>query len=433
MTLREVLSRLRAAYTLKVGSEYTHILDRDERSWLQDRLEAGMPKPTNAEQKYILQKVNAAEAFEKMQPKGVIFSGGPASVATQIQAAVGGNFTVSNTGSVLRVVGRFSPLAFLTARLLARHDPILRTRVFGIDFPAPIGLAAGFDKNAAAPDSWGAIGFGYSEMGTVTAAPQPGNPTPRLFRLIPDRGLLNRMGFNNHGAGNAANNLRRRRSQDPVGINIGKTKVVEPEKAVTDYVSSAHILHGLADYLVVNVSSPNTPGLRDLQAVDSLRPILAAVQQVSSIPVLVKIAPDLVDADIDAVADLAVELGLAGIVATNTTVSRENLATPAREVESMGAGGISGAPVARRSLEVLDRLYARAGDQLVLISVGGIETEEQAWERITHGATLIQGYTGFIYGGPLWMTRINRGIAKRLRDGGFSSLSEAVGSAVTAG
>lgn len=337
------------------------------------------------------------------------------------------------TFGALKLLTLLPPLGSLFRRFLGVKDPILAQEVFGRTFPGPLGLAAGFDKNAAAPDTWGAIGFGYSEMGTVTAAPQPGNPTPRLFRLVADRAILNRMGFNNHGAGNAANNLRRRRSHDPVGINIGKTKVVEPENAVTDYVSSAHILHGLADYLVVNVSSPNTPGLRDLQAVDSLRPILAAVQEVSSIPVLVKIAPDLADADIDAVADLAVELGLAGIVATNTTISRENLATPAREVEEMGAGGISGAPVARRSLEVLDRLYARAGQRLVLVSVGGIETEEQAWERITHGATLIQGYTGFIYGGPLWMAQINRGIAKRLRDGGFASLSEAVGSAVIAG
>lgn len=335
------------------------------------------------------------------------------------------------TFGALKLLTLVPPLGSLLRRFLGVKDPILEQEVFGRAFPGPLGLAAGFDKNAAAPDSWGAVGFGYAEMGTVTAAPQPGNPTPRLFRLADDRAILNRMGFNNHGAGNAANNLRRRRSPDPVGINIGKTKVVEPDKAVTDYVSSAHILHGLADYLVVNVSSPNTPGLRDLQAVDALRPILAAVQEVSSIPVLVKIAPDLADADIDAVADLAVELGLAGIVATNTTISREDLATSSREVESMGAGGISGAPVAHRSLEVLDRLYTRAGEKLVLISVGGIETEEQAWERITHGATLIQGYTGFIYGGPLWMTQINRGIAKRLRDGGFASLSDAVGSAVT--
>lgn len=336
------------------------------------------------------------------------------------------------TFGMLKLLTLVPLLGSAVRRVLGVRDPILAQEILGRTFPGPLGLAAGFDKNAAAPDSWGAIGFGFSEMGTVTAAPQPGNPAPRLFRLPADRAILNRMGFNNHGAGNAANNLRRRRSPDPVGINIGKTKIVAAEDAVTDYVASAHILHGLADYLVVNVSSPNTPGLRDLQAVDALRPILAAVREISSIPVLVKIAPDLSDADIDAVADLAVELGLAGIVATNTTISREGLATDAESVRAMGDGGISGAPVAQRSLEVLRRLHSRVGGRLVLVSVGGIETEEQAWERIVHGAHLVQGYTGFIYGGPLWIARINAGIARRLRAAGFASLSEAVGSAVAA-
>ena len=330
----------------------------------------------------------------------------------------------------LKLLTLIPPLGAFVRKNLGVSDPVLRQEVFGRAFPGPVGLAAGFDKNAAAPDTWGALGFGFAEMGTVTASPQPGNPSPRLFRLPADRALLNRMGFNNHGAGNAANNLRRRRSDDPVGINIGKTKIVEPENAVTDYVASAHVLHGLADYLVVNVSSPNTPGLRDLQAVDALRPILAAVQDVSSIPVLVKIAPDLADDDIDAVADLAVELELAGIVATNTTISRDGLKTPAAEVKAMGAGGVSGAPVAARSLEVLKRLYSRAGDKLVIISVGGIETEEQAWERITHGATLVQGYTGFIYGGPLWARSLNRGLARRVRAAGYGSIGQAVGAAV---
>lgn len=334
------------------------------------------------------------------------------------------------TFGALKLLTLLPPLGALFRQRLGVKDPVLAQEVFGRTFPGPLGLAAGFDKNAAAPDTWGALGFGFSEMGTVTAAPQPGNPLPRLYRLPADRAILNRMGFNNHGAGNAANNLRRRRSNDPVGINIGKTKIVEPEHAVTDYVASAHILHGLADYLVVNVSSPNTPGLRDLQAVDSLRPILTAVQEVSSIPVLVKIAPDLADDDVDAVADLALELGLAGIVATNTTISREGLRTPAAEVSEMGAGGVSGAPVAARSLEILKRLYARTGGKLVLISVGGIETEEQAWERIINGATLIQGYTPFIFHGPQWITRINKGLARRVKAAGYASISEAVGSAV---
>ena len=331
---------------------------------------------------------------------------------------------------LLKLLTLIPPLGAVVRRVLGVRDPLLAQDVLGRTFPGPLGLAAGFDKNAAAVDSWGAIGFGFSEVGTVTASPQPGNPTPRLFRLVEDRAILNRMGFNNHGAGNAANNLRRRRSTDPVGINIGKTKVVPAEDAVRDYVASATMLTGLADYLVVNVSSPNTPGLRDLQAVESLRPILAAVQDCATIPVLVKIAPDLSDEDVDAVTDLALELGLAGIVATNTTISREGLRTPAAQVEAMGAGGVSGAPVAARSLEVLARIHARAAGRIVIVSVGGVETAEDVWERITHGAHLVQTYTGFIYAGVGLLRESNRLVARRLRQGGFPSLADAVGSAV---
>ena len=312
-------------------------------------------------------------------------------------------------------------------RALAPHDPILASTVFGVRFPGPLGLAAGFDKDGLGLNAWGALGFGYAEIGTVTALPQPGNPEPRLFRLPEDRGLLNRMGFNNAGAGALALRLARHTPDVPLGVNIGKSKITPPERAAEDYASSARLLGPLAAYLVVNVSSPNTPGLRDLQAVESLRPILSAVLAETTTPVLVKIAPDLSDEDVDAVADLAVELGLAGIVATNTTISRAGLHTP--HVEELGAGGVSGPPVARRSLEVLRRLYARVGDRLVLIGVGGIETADDAWERITAGATLLQGYTGFIYGGGLWAKHIHDGIAARLRAGGFGSLTEAVGSA----
>jgi dihydroorotate dehydrogenase len=314
----------------------------------------------------------------------------------------------------------------LTKRL-APHDPVLASTVFGVRFPGPLGLAAGFDKNGTGLAAWGALGFGYAEVGTVTAHPQPGNPPPRLFRLPDDRALLNRMGFNNHGAGELALRLARHSPDVPIGVNIGKTKAVPAEQAVDDYRESARLVGPLATYLVVNVSSPNTPGLRDLQAVSSLRPILAAVKEETTTPVLVKIAPDLSDTDVDEIAFLAVELGLAGIVATNTTVSRDGLATPG--VAELGPGGISGPPVARRSAEVLRRLYARVGDTLVLISVGGIESADDAWDRITSGASLLQGYTGFIYGGGLWAKQIHDGIARRLHDGGFSSLSEAVGSA----
>ena len=219
-------------------------------------------------------------------------------------------------------------------RLLGPADPALASTVFGVRFPGPLGLAAGFDKDGMGLHAWGALGFGYAEVGTVTAHPQPGNPAPRLFRLPDDRALLNRMGFNNHGAGALAVRLARGRPDAPIGVNIGKTKTTPAADAVDDYRDSARLVGPLASYLVVNVSSPNTPGLRDLQAVESLRPILSAVlaeASRTSTPVLVKIAPDISDADVDDIADLAVELGLAGIVATNTTVSRDGLITPAVE------------------------------------------------------------------------------------------------------
>jgi dihydroorotate dehydrogenase len=329
--------------------------------------------------------------------------------------------------AVLRGLTAAGPLRHLLQRRLSPSDPALASTVFGVRFPGPLGLAAGFDKDGAGLHSWGALGFGYAEVGTVTAEPQPGNPRPRLFRLPADRALLNRMGFNNQGAGRLAIRLARHRPDVPIGVNIGKTKLTPAVDAVDDYRTSARLVGPLASYLVVNVSSPNTPGLRDLQAVESLRPILSAVLAETSTPVLVKIAPDLPDSDVDAVADLAVELGLAGIVATNTTVSRAGLATP--DAERLGSGGVSGPPIARRAAEVLHRLYARVGDRLVLISVGGIETADDAWDRITAGAALLQGYTGFVYGGGLWAKHIHDGIARRLHDAGFTSLRQAVGSA----
>ncbi len=333
--------------------------------------------------------------------------------------------------AVLRGVTAGAPVRRVLTRLLGPTDPVLASTVFGVRFPGPLGLAAGFDKDGTGLDTWGAMGFGYAEIGTVTAHPQPGNPAPRMFRLPDDRALLNRMGFNNLGAGALAIRLARRRPQIPIGVNIGKTKETPAAEAADDYRASARLVGPLASYLVVNVSSPNTPGLRDLQAVESLRPILSAVLAETSAtltPVLVKIAPDISDSDIDDIADVAVDLGLAGIVATNTTVSRDGLVTPG--VDELGAGGISGPPVAHRAVEVLHRLYDRVGDRLVLISVGGIETADDAWDRITAGASLLQGYTGFIYRGGLWAKDIHDGIARRLHDGGFTSLSDAVGSAV---
>ncbi len=321
-------------------------------------------------------------------------------------------------------------------RCLAPRDPALRVRALGMDFPGPLGLAAGFDKDAKGPAALGALGFAFVEVGTVTARPQPGNPRPRLFRLIPDRAVVNRMGFNNEGAARAADRLRRlsgrrARREIIVGVNIGKSKVVPEAEAVADYVASARQLAPYADYMVVNVSSPNTPGLRDLQAVERLRPLLIGVRQALDetsgtrrVPLLVKIAPDLADPDIDAVADLALELGLDGIIATNTTISRDGLATDPDQVARVGAGGLSGAPLKQRSLQVLRRLRERVGDRLTLIAVGGIETAEDAWERLQAGATLVQAYTGFIYGGPLWPRRIHAGLSARLRAAGLSSLAQ---------
>ena len=329
--------------------------------------------------------------------------------------------------ALLRTATALSMPRRALARWLAPRDPVLASTVFGVRFEGPLGLAAGFDKDGNGLNTWGALGFGYAEVGTVTAQAQPGNPQPRMFRLPDDRALLNRMGFNNHGAGELALRLARHTPDVPIGVNIGKTKITPPDAAVADYAESARLVGPLAAFLVVNVSSPNTPGLRDLQAVSSLRPILAAVKTETTTPVLVKIAPDLSDADVDEIADLAVELGLAGIVATNTTVSREGLATAG--ADDLGSGGISGPPVAARSAEVLRRLYKRVGDRLVLISVGGIETPDDAWDRITSGASLLQGYTGFVYGGGLWAKQIHDGIARRLHEGGFASLADAVGSA----
>ncbi len=318
--------------------------------------------------------------------------------------------------------------AWLLRRFLAPRDPVLRVHALGLDFPGPLGLAAGFDKDGRGVAGLAALGFGFVEVGTVTARPQPGNAKPRMFRFPAERALVNRMGFNNAGAAALAARLRAQRDRrgphgrwPVVGVNIGKTKAVPEASAVADYVTSARLVADVADYVVVNVSSPNTPGLRDLQAVDKLRPLLCAVRAALDeaaprrrVPLLVKIAPDLADPDIDAVADLALELGLDGIIATNTTISREGLRDSAA-VAAAGPGGMSGAPLQARALAVLRRLHARVGDRLVLIAAGGIETADDARERLASGATLVQAYTAFIYAGPLWPHRVQAGLARRAR------------------
>ncbi|MCX4638286.1 MULTISPECIES: quinone-dependent dihydroorotate dehydrogenase [Streptomyces] len=324
---------------------------------------------------------------------------------------------------------------FLAAALAPRYKE-LRTEALGRRMHGPFGLAAGFDKNAVAIDGMTMLGFDHVEIGTVTAQPQPGNPKKRLFRLVPDRALINRMGFNNDGSASVAARLAARNPVFPatVGVNIGKTKVVPEAEATADYVTSTERLAPHADYLVVNVSSPNTPGLRNLQAVEHLRPLLTAVREAADrtvtdrrVPLLVKIAPDLADADVDAVADLAVELGLDGIIATNTTIARDGLGLTSDPKLIAETGGLSGAPVKERSLEVLRRLYARVGDTITLIGVGGIEDAEDAWQRILAGATLVQGYSAFIYQGPFWCRAIHKGLAARLRNSPYATLADAVG------
>lgn len=314
---------------------------------------------------------------------------------------------------VIRMLG-VPPLSWL-ARALTRPDPALRASALGLGFASPFGIAAGFDKDGVAVRGLAALGFGHVEVGTVTAVAQDGNPRPRLFRLIADRALINRMGFNNHGAEALAARLERLRRRSPgtvVGVNIGKSRVVDVADAVADYVASATRLAALADYLVVNVSSPNTPGLRGLQAVATLRPLLAAVQQsAGATPLLVKIAPDLADDEIEAIATMAVDLGLSGLVATNTTLSREGLRTDPAAVAAAGAGGLSGPPLAPRSLEVLRLVRAAVPAGFCVVADGGVETAADVHARLDAGADLVQGYTGFIYSGPLWGRQINRGLA----------------------
>jgi len=311
--------------------------------------------------------------------------------------------------------------------LALRRPPRAPVRALGLTFPNRLGLAAGFDKNAVGVDALAALGFGHVEIGTVTGEPQPGNPTPRLFRLTADRAVVNRMGFNNDGAEVVARRLaaraeRARRGSRPgpvLGVNIGKTKVVpdDDQAAVeADYAKSTRLLAPYADYLVVNVSSPNTPGLRNLQAVEKLQPLLEHVRRTADgvtaapVPLLVKIAPDLADDDVVGVADMALAIGLDGIIATNTTISRAGLVSPDAEVEAAGAGGLSGRPLTQRSLEVLRLLRGRVGPDLTLIGVGGLTTVEDARARLDAGADLLQGYTAFVYEGPGWPRRLLRGI-----------------------
>jgi len=300
------------------------------------------------------------------------------------------------------------------AQIGARPKPV---SAMGLNIPGYFGMAAGFDKNAEAVAELGELGFSHVEIGTVTRHPQPGNPKPRLFRLVKDQALINRMGFNNEGADAIAARLEKLRASNKklpvIGVNIGKSKVTELADAVSDYEYSTKKLAPFADYLAVNVSSPNTPGLRSLQSIAELEPILSAVQTVSlGKPVLVKIAPDLNDQDIVDIAMLVKKLKLAGVIATNTTTKREGLITNFDHVSKLGDGGLSGPVLASRSVEVLKILRGQLDEAFVLISVGGVVSAKDVKQRLDLGANLVQGYTGFIYQGPLWSKNINRGLAK---------------------
>lgn len=318
---------------------------------------------------------------------------------------------------VLRTAQWF-PGGLVLLRLFFRSPRLASTEVLGLSFPSPIGMAAGFDKDAEVYPALGALGFGFVEVGTITAQGQPGNPLPRLFRLIEDRALINRMGFNNPGAAHVAQHLlqRGRRQSDPIlGINIGKTKATAPEDAVADYEASTRLLAHYADYFVVNVSSPNTPGLRDLQAVSSLQPILQAVRAALNktvvdrrVPLLVKIAPDLADDDIRELARMARSIQLDGIIATNTTIRRCGLEATDEQIRSLGAGGLSGAPLKQRAQEVLEILSAEVGGDLTLIAAGGIETAADVMDRLRAGASLVQVYSSLVFDGPGLPSRLNR-------------------------
>jgi dihydroorotate dehydrogenase len=303
---------------------------------------------------------------------------------------------------------------------------------FGLKFANPLGVAAGFDKNGVVVDQLERLGFGFVEVGTVTFHPQPGNPRPRLFRLPQDQALINRLGFNNDGAEAVAERLQKLKRRCIVGVNIGRNKDVPNEEAIENYLSCFDLVHPVADYIAVNISSPNTPGLRELQRGDQLEDLLGALQEQAQTvekPLLVKIAPDLADGDTESIVDACVRHGIKGVIATNTTVSRDGLRTT--DVARFGEGGLSGRPIADRSNAVISTIYRHSKGKLPVIGVGGVFTPEDAFAKVAAGASLVQAYTGFVYGGPAFARDIVTGLGKILQDRGFRMLDEAVGSELT--
>lgn len=298
---------------------------------------------------------------------------------------------------------------------------------FGLKFPNPVGLAAGFDKNGVVVDELASLGFGFVEVGTVTQKPQPGNEKPRLFRLPKDKALINRLGFNNEGSAAVAQRLSELRRRCVVGVNIGRNKDVPNEDAAENYVRCLETVFPVADYITVNVSSPNTPNLRDLQQAGPLSALLSALQERSAgKPILVKIAPDVTDAELEAILQTCAANGIDGIIATNTTISREGLS---ERVAQFGDGGVSGRPLTARSNEIIATIYRYTKGRLPMIGVGGIFTAQDAFDKIAAGASLVQAYTGFVYGGPSFARDINLGLSKLVKEKGFGSLDDVIGTA----
>jgi dihydroorotate dehydrogenase len=342
----------------------------------------------------------------------------------------------------LTALGRISRHESLCDALATFHSsPKLPVGAFGLKFPNPVGLAAGMDKQAAAVPVWPALGFGFSELGGVTWHAQPGNPAPRMFRAVEEEALINRMGFNNPGAEALARKLADWRAlgrwpDHPVGINLGKSKITPLENAAEDYANSFRLLRSHADFFVVNVSSPNTPNLRQLQDKSALDEILAALQEVqgstttpATKPILVKVAPDLAFEALDEILELVIPRNVAGIVATNTTIVRPATSEPRLQAVYAETGGLSGKPLRTRSTEVIRHLYRQTKGALPIVGVGGIFTAADAWEKIVAGATLVQLYTGLVYEGPGVVGDIVRGLQERLDQRAMTDLTQAVGSA----
>ncbi len=310
----------------------------------------------------------------------------------------------------------------------AQADPRLACRVLGLTFPNPVGLAAGFDKNATVIDATLAAGFGFTEVGTLTPKPQAGNPRPRVFRLPADYAVINRMGFNNQGFDAAVPRLKKRNPRGIVGVNIGANR--DSADRVADYVAGVTRFAPLADYIAVNISSPNTPGLRDLQEGPAVSGLIAAIVEARGraekpVPILLKLAPDLDQAGLETIAAAAIEAGIEGVIVTNTTLARDGLGDSRVAAE---AGGLSGRPLFRRSTAILARLRKIAGRKLVLIGVGGIDSAETAWEKMAAGADLIQVYTGMVYEGPGLAAEIVTGLSQRLERERIANIGEIVGS-----